>query len=72
MGTCSPCVIEFVETRADRIFVPTVKSAAFLYQHATKSKLPAFFHFLPKIFNKSSFWPWDINLAPTNGGLPII
>ena len=31
-ATCSPCVIEFVETKAHLILVPFINSAAFLYQ----------------------------------------
>ena len=35
MATCSPCVMEFVDTKADFIAVFFIKSAAFLYQQET-------------------------------------
>lgn len=70
--TCSPCVMELVETNAVWIFgFDFIYSVAFAYQAETKSNIPAFLTF-ENMERRSHRCHSLIIFDPRNGGFPII
>ena len=61
--------MEFVETNAHSVVVPSVKSTAFLYHAVTKSSTDDGF-FSAKTFCMSAFCSGVCSFLPKNGGLP--